>query len=325
MKRNHTITLAQAIDGFLLHLAARRLSPHTIADYTNSLRRLQRFLGGDPPLAAITIEQIEAFFADLATPHAPAGIARRPAQAISKKHSRNIHTGLSAFWTWAIARRLVTDHLIRRIERPRPEERAIVPLSQAEVKAILDVCDRSRPYTRPGKRENDHARTTGQRDRAIILLLLDTGVRASELCDLEIQHVDLKAQRILVYGKGDKERALPISARTSRSLWQYLAIRPEVRLDDPLFLTITGQPMNRSNLLQLLHSLGERAGVPDVHPHRFRHTFAVNFLRNGGNAYELQMALGHATLEMTRTYLELAQTDLAAAHLRASPVDRWRL
>ena len=86
-------------------------------------------------------------------------------------------------------------------------------------------------------------------------------------------------------------------------------------------------------MLQLLNSLGAKAGVPDCHPHRFRHTFAVNFLRNGGNAYELQtacpaltgMSLGHSTLEMVKTYLSLADADLENAHKRASPVEKWRL
>jgi integrase/recombinase XerD len=71
--------------------------------------------------------------------------------------------------------------------------------------------------------------------------------------------------------------------------------------------------------------LGAKAGVQACHPHRFRHTFAVNFLRNGGNAFELQMALGHTTLQMVQTYLALAQADLDAAHRKASPVENWRL
>lgn len=321
------ITLAQAIDGYLLDAAARQLSPHTIADYTNSFRKLQAYLGKDPPIAGITADQLRAFLADLSAPRAPAGVAARPARPLSKKQIRNIHTGLSALWTWAQAQRIVADHPLHHIARPRAEQRAIIPLTQAEVKTLLDACDRSRPYVRPGKRRSDHGRPTGERDRAIILLLLDTGLRATELCELELRHVDLKARCLLTYGKGDKERALPLSARTARAIWSYLihAGRKGDLLTEPLFTTRDAAPMNRGSLLQLLGSLGARAGVADVHPHRFRHTFAINFLRNGGNAYELQMALGHTTLEMVKHYLQLADTDLAKAHQHASPVEHWRL
>ena len=320
MKNSNTITLAQAIDGFLLDCAARRLSVHTISDYTNSLRKLAAYLTTDPPLTAITADQVRGFLASL---------ANRPADQhpIGKKQARNIHTGLSALWTWALANRYATEHILHSIERPKAEQRVISPLTQEEVVRLLAACDRrTATYSRPGKRECSNARPTRLRDHAIILLLLDTGLRASELCDLQIRHADLKNRRILAYGKGDKERLLPVSASTAKALWQYCqAERKEAPVNAALFVGLGEVPLTRSGLGQILAALGATADVPDVHPHRFRHTFAVAFLRNGGNAYELQQALGHTTLEMTRVYLDLASSDLVAAHKRASPVEHWRL
>ena len=91
------------------------------------------------------------------------------------------------------------------------------------------------------------------------------------------------------------------------------------------FVTKANRPIDRSGLLKLLHRMGERADVKDVHPDRFRHTFAIQYLRNGEDAYTLQALLGHSTLDMVKTYLRLAQVDLDEAQRRASPVDNWGL
>ncbi len=224
-----------------------------------------------------------------------------------------------------VAERLAASNPVREVLPPKPEKPAIVPLSQADVRMLLTACERSRAYSRPGKRISDHARPTALRDKTIILLLLDTGIRASELCGITALDVDLKNRRIVVMGKGDKGRTLPISAETAKSLWRYMSARQDAPAREPLFASQAGGPLDRQALLALLVDLGKRAGVNDVHPHRFRHTFAITFLRNGGNVYELQMALGHTTMEMVRTYLALAETDLQRAHEEASPVTNWRL
>ena len=84
-------------------------------------------------------------------------------------------------------------------------------------------------------------------------------------------------------------------------------------------------PLNRGALLLLIKRLAERAQVPNADVHRFRHTFAVNFLRNGGNVLELQRLLGHEKLDTVNIYVRLAQSDLSAAQRIASPADKWRL
>jgi integrase/recombinase XerD len=305
------ITFSQAIQGYLLHANARRLSKHTLADYTTTFRKFHHFLDGDPPLASITPAQLRAFLACQ--------------DGISNKTLLNYHTGLSALWTWALAEGIVECHILRQVDRPRPEKRAVNPFTRADIDAMLGVCDRSRSYARPGQRNsNTYARPTAARDRAVVLVLLDTGIRASELGDLSVDHTDLKNRRILVQGKGTKQRIIPISPPTAQAIWRYLAQRPVPRRNtNRLFLTVDGGPLNRDSLRLLIKRLGRRAGVLHAHPHRFRHTFAIQFLRNGGNGYVLQSLLGHSTMDMVQTYLKLAQHDLDASHHLASPVDNW--
>ena len=200
-----------------------------------------------------------------------------------------------------------------------------MPFTKREVELMLAACDRGKTYTRPGKRACANGRPTALRGRAILMLLTDTGLRATELCSLATRDTDFKNHRILILGKGKKERHVRISPRTEQAIWRYLATRPEARPTDPLFATSDGLPMERNILLRMTHRVGERAGVEDAQPHRFRHTFAVMFLRNGGNIFELKEMLGHGSLEMVNYYLHLAQIDLDRAHQDASPVMNWLL
>jgi integrase/recombinase XerD len=310
MKVGTEIPITKAIAGYLLAAEARHLSPNTLRDYTTTFQRFLNFLGSDPPISQITPREIETFL----------GV-----QVVSKKTILNYHIGLSALWTWALAEEIVPSHILRRVERARPEKRAVVPFSENDIRSMLSVLVATRPYTRPGKKESAHTVPHSYRNRAIILLLLDTGIRSSELCNLLVLHTDLKNRRIRVMGKGSKERSLPFCARTGQAIWKYLAARKDDTVGGCLFNTGEGNPLSPDRMLKLLHSIGYRAGVENVHPHRFRHTFAINFLRNGGDPWSLQMMLGHASMEMVKTYLSIAQADLDKSHKQASPVDNWRL
>ncbi len=306
------LQLTTAIEGYLLDAGARRLSPNTISFYTYIFDRLKSEFPDDPNIGDITKPQIERFLISLDT--------------LSKKTVLGYHSGLSALWRWALAEDLIERNIIHEIRPPTPEERVINPLTEAEVKLILDAVDKSAPYSRPGKRECQHAIPTAQRNRVILYLLLDTGIRASELCGLSIKDVDLKARHILVMGKKSKERQVPFSESTGKLIWRYLALRKEETVGAVLFPSSrSGHPLPARELYHIIARIGDRAGVADVHPHRFRHTFAIQFLRNHGDIYTLQRILGHTTLDMVKRYLAIAQTDIEAAHRVASPIANWRL
>jgi site-specific recombinase XerD len=235
MVRRIKITLSQAIEGFFLEKRAAQLSTHTLSDYSNAFRKLQAYLG-DPPLDQITAGQIRDFLTDLSQRAVvPAGIAPRPAKPLSKKSILNIHTALSSLWTWAVREGFADEHIMRSVPHPRPEQRAIVPLTKDDVEGMLAACESTCAYTRPGKRQCANTRPTGVRNRAIVLLLVDTGIRSSELCNLRIRDLDMDNRRLKVYGKGAKERILHIDRHTSKALWRYLSTRPETHPEDPLF------------------------------------------------------------------------------------------
>ena len=306
------IAYSKCVDGYKFSIYARHLSERTIESYEVVLRRFGEFLGGDPPLNEITPDQIRQFLTSFTK--------------VTNKTLLNYHIILSSMWHWAVGEQLAEKNIIRGIEAPKPEKREIQPYAEDDVKAMMNSLGKSKTYTRPGKALSDHSLRTGDRNRAILLLMVDTGLRASELCNLRVQDVDQKHNRIFVMGKGSKERSLPFSARTGQAIWRYFAaLTAERKPDEPAFVTVYGRPFDRKQLRKLVVNIGNRAGVQNAHPHRFRHTFAIQYLRNGGDPYTLQRMLGHSTMEMVRIYLQLAQVDLDTAHRRASPVDGWRL
>jgi site-specific recombinase XerD len=190
----------------------------------------------------------------------------------------------------------------------------IQPFTAAQIQALLTAARKSR-----------HAR----RDEAIILFLLDTGARATELCQLRLRHVDLASKSCRVLGKGNKHRVIYFGRDTTKALWTYLKAEPR-EADDALFQadrgTRAGEPLTRSGLLQLIERLGKAAKIEVTRcsPHTFRHTFAVEFLRAGGNTFALMTLLGHTCLDMTRKYAALAQADVENQHRQFSPADRLR-
>jgi len=174
---------------------------------------------------------------------------------------------------------------------------------------------------------NQLPEATAIREKALLLFLLDTGARISEALNLKMTNLHLEEGRALVTGKGAKERYVFIGKATKRALWRYISLsRPEPAPNvDRVFLTFQGRPLPYRRATFELQRLAKKSGIENVHPHRFRRTAAIQFLRNNGSLFALQKMLGHETLDMVRRYVELASDDVEQAHKTASPVDNWNL
>lgn len=248
-------------------------------------------------------------------------------EPLTPRSIENIWTAMRSFFNWAFSEGYVNTRPDHKVAKPKYRPRQIQPFTQEEVAAILNACQRTREADTSGRSTFTMQRPSAHRDATLVLLLLDTGIRVSECARLKIGDVNMEtgAVRVEPYGTGRKTtpRTVYLGKGARRALFRYLADR-DADKDDPLFVTKDDRPMDRSSILHIIVELGERAGVDNTHPHRFRHTFAVQYLRNGGDVFSLQTMLGHHSLEMVKHYLELAGSDDGTAHRTASPVDRWK-
>jgi site-specific recombinase XerD len=315
------ITLEQAIKGFRLYNEAAGRSKNTYKWYDLNLSHfhhwLAKQLNHSPHLEEITTDLLRNYLSelrnlvDMAEKHPELQPNNR---VRSHRTVRGYYASLSAFLNWAVREELVEKTPMKNIPRPKVPRYIPDPFSEQEIRALLTAC----------KNLTDRS---SLRLMTMVLFLLDTGVRMGEMLSLKRADLDLEQGRAKVMGKGAKERYVYFGKATKRALWRYISLaRPEPAPNvNNLFLTFDGRLLPKRQFEHLLSRLGESAGVTNVHPHRFRRTAAVQFLRNGGNIFALQKLLGHETLEMVRRYVELASDDVAEAHRTASPVDGWRL
>ena len=168
------------------------------------------------------------------------------------------------------------------------------PLSEIEIEVILMACGELKPVAR-------------KRAVAIMYFLLDTGVRVSELCSLNVDSLDFNDRRGIVLGKGNKERYIYFSQRTVVRLKDYLATREDAknRKDVPLFasLDLPHERMHKGGIENILRQLGNLSGVYRLHPHLVRATFATNLSKNGVPIEVIAKLLGHANLNTIHRYV----------------------
>ena len=219
---------------------------------------------------------------------------------------------LKAFASWLLREGYTTCNILASLKLPKTPQKMIKPLTQDEIDSLICV-------------QNPLA-ALGSRNIAILITFLDTGMRENELSGLYFEDAHIEKGFLKVMGKGSKERILPIGALEQKVLWRYvLHFRPQPAsdLNNFLFLTLDGKRLQPNAIKLLLKRWGKKAGVPRLHAHLCRHTFATNFLiQKCGDIFRLQQILGHSTLEMVRRYVHYASVqDMIQNHV-SSPMDR---
>lgn len=311
----------------------RDKSPNTFNDYSRTFTRFGAWLADHQvdQVETITSDHVDDYLNDLKD----AGLAPH---TIS-----NQWTALSSLWTWA-AVKLSLPHIIRgNVACPHVKRQQPQPYTELEIKAMVRATAYNAPWR--GRPEVASKRHLALRDKAILIVMVDTGIRASELCALEVKDYDPKVGQLVIrHGKGDKMRVVPLGDRACDVIDDYLtarrrttvgkyerAGRPAKRVelvpDDPLFATGLNTHLLRDQLLNMIQNCAARAEPPveGANCHRFRHTFAINYLRKYPNIYTLQRVLGHNSLDTVRLYLEVSEIDIHQAHRTASVADGWRL
>jgi integrase/recombinase XerD len=283
----------QAINGFLLDRRISGLTPATLATYKVHLDIFERWCQGNG-----------IGFQDLATTHVRSFLAER----LTKSQMRLVESyrRLRPFFRWAAQEELCSD-LFTTIRKPREPKPLVQALTVDQVKALINAT-----------RGRGHI---GDRDEALIRLLVDTGLRISEALSLRLEDVNLGDGRVSVrLGKGQKDRIVFVGPKTVRALTRYLRKRDD-RSTGLIFLSQGETQMTRRHAHQHMVRLAMKAGIENIRlsPHTLRHTFATLYLKSGGDVFSLQRQLGHASLVMTKRYVDLSDGDVALCHSQHSP------
>ena len=293
------MTIKDGCAAFISRCQALNLSPGTVDWYGFILRDLTAFQysRGIRELQAVKTAHLRDFLVHL----------RQRGQA-SETVFRTFGGLRCAFAFWSREGYLAMNPMAL-VEKPRRERVLIRPLTPEQAMTLLE--------------QPDTDSVEGLRDRAMMMLMLDSGMRVSEVIAVEADRIDWLHCTLTVMGKGRKERLVPFSARTGQALLEYARARTKALIRAPhFFLGRTGKALERNKIRKLVHRYGVKADIHGVRlsPHTLRHTFAVLYVRGGGDSFSLQEILGHSTLEMTRRYVHLARHDIADQHKKFSPM-----
>lgn len=289
------MTITQAFGLFLDDQYLKGNSLHTITDYTNKLRPfLEQF--GERELAELRPENLNEYARELRATHSNTITIQSYVRA------------LRAFLNWLYLNDHVEADFCRKFRLPKARKAFINVLTDREIERVFAVY-------------GDNSNVIHLRNRVILSLMLDAGLRLNEVVTARVTDLHIPEGYLIVTGKGSKQRAVSFGATTLEHLKAYLyAVTPS----EALLQTAEGEPLTRDTLKNMFRKLKQKSGVQRLHPHLLRHTFATRYLENGGSIYTLKELLGHTTLKQTQAYLHVAQNRRHLDFARYSPLDNMK-
>lgn len=290
------MTVQTAIEEFLIEQQIRGNTDNTVQHYKRCLTYFMVYLSNDTKrIENITIADCKRYYMLLKE--------RNTSTTTVQTYIR----ALRAFLSWCYTEEYIPVNIPERFRLPKAQRRTIDILTPAESRRLM-VCFNKSTFT-------------GARNFCICALMLDSGLRLNEVVQLETGKLHIAEGYVIVNGKGNKERIVPLGLQSKKALIRYTSYLQFDATQTTLFVKDNLTAIKKSTIQQLFRKLKIRADIPRLRPHLLRHTFATRYLENGGDIYSLQSILGHTSLEMVKKYVHLTSTKTVVNFRMYSPLD----
>lgn len=290
---------------------AENKSDRTIEAAQGAARKFDSFLGGNTNPQDVTANDLRRYILHLQTRPKWSGhpTIKQNGDHLSPNTVAHHVRHIRAFWSWMYAEEFIEYNTFARVKTPKETQKVVTPLTAPEVTQLIKAIPR-----------NNHR---GYRDSCIIITFYGTVLRISELFDLLLSNVDFNNGQIKIMGKGKKERSLFMSPKLYKALFKYYSRwRPKVS-SDYFFVHEDGGKLTRFYFEHQMQAYVSKASITKpCTPHILRYSGAIALLRNGCDPYTLQAIMGHTTMEMTRRYLKIANSDVEKNMKVFSPAEQ---
>lgn len=290
------MTVNDAYIIFMQEQKFRGNSEYTLSYYERCLKMFLDFCGSDLDVEDLDIMIFKSY-----------QLYVSESREINKISVRTYARAVKVFYRWLYFENFI-DIDINRLNLMKANKDVIVPLSDNEVKQLLNLYSNNS--------------VMGCRNKTILMLMLDCGLRLGEVVNLKIHDVDFNNRYLVINGKGSKQRVVPFGSSSLNHIKCYLNyLSSSSSASSSLFLTQKSTPVTRNTIKMLFARIKKNKGLERVYPHLLRHTFATNFIFNGGNLEVLRLLLGHSTINITQIYIHLAAQKHLISDMQHSNID----